>query len=165
MPRKLSQIISIIVISISVNFVIPNNYLAAHDILINLETMKKGENMSDSKKRNDQIEENYKSSPEYYREKYKSYIFDGKIVKGMWPTEALLAGGGGTYRVKADKNVWPENSDPIRVMQSQSINQDGSEITIQFCNKSQFSSDEDVIFEVIFKMGIAEYINVKNNSH
>jgi hypothetical protein len=61
--------------------------------------------------------------------------------------------------------VWPENSDPIRVMQSQSINQDESEITIQFCNKSQFSSDEDVIFEVIFKMGIAEYINVKNNSH
>lgn len=161
MPRKLSQIISIIVISVSTYFVISNNYLTAHDRLINIETMKKDENMSDLKKINDQVEENYRSSPEYYREKYKSYIIDGKIVKGMWPTEALLAGGGGIYRVKADKNVWPENSDPIRVMQRQSIKQDGSEITIQFCNKSQFSSDEDVIFEVIFKRGIVEYINLK----
>ena len=117
--------------------------------------------MSISKKRKNQVEENYKSNPEYYRNEFKSHIIDGKIVKGMWPTEALLAGGGGTYRVKADKNVWPENSDPIRVMQRQSINQDESEISIQFCNKSQFSSNKDVIFEVIFKTGIVEYINVK----
>ena len=80
----------------------------------------------------------------------------------MWPTEAFLAGGGGIYRVKADKNVWPDKYDPIHVMQSQSIKQDESEIVIQFCNKSQFSSENEIIFQVIFEHGIVNDIKIKD---
>jgi hypothetical protein len=110
----------------------------------------------------DIVEKEYKFHKKYYREKYKESILQQKIVKGMWPTEAFLAGGGGIYRVKADRNVWPERSNPIRVMQRQSIQQDESEITIQFCNTSQFSSNNIIIFEVIFENGIVNNIRIKD---
>jgi hypothetical protein len=160
MPRK-SFLFLVFITFISILFLIFTSHLAALNNIIITKNLKKDVSMPINKSRCKYIENNYKLDPKHYREKYKDYIIQGKIVEGMWPTEALLAGGGGTYRVKADKNVWPENSDPIRVMQNQSIKQDESEIIIQFCNKSQFSSENDVIFEVIFKMGTVEYITVK----
>lgn len=151
---------SIYLISLMIISAISSQSLASDNIKMS-KIANKEKIMTISQEHKDYVEREYKTHKKYYRDKYKESILQKIIVKGMWPTEAFLAGGGGTYRVKADKNVWSESSNPISVMQMQSIKPDESEIIIQFCNKSQFSSENDIVFEVIFKMGIAENINIK----
>lgn len=78
----------------------------------------------------------------------------------MWPTEALLAGGGGIYKVKADEKIWPKGSDPLKVMQAQSTEPDDSAIEITFKNSWQFEGYGTSIFVVTFKNGLA--VDIKN---
>lgn len=43
----------------------------------------------------DMVDREYILAPEYYRQEFIDSINKRVVVQGMWPTEALLAGGGG----------------------------------------------------------------------
>ena len=100
------------------------------------------------------VSENYKDAPEYFCSKFREDILQGKIVKGMWPTETLLAGGGGVYKVKEDVNVWSKGSNPMEVMKAQSLKPDNSAIEITFQNSNQFIQDKPCKFTVFFGQGV-----------
>ena len=103
----------------------------------------------------DSVEQNYNKSPQYYREEFRDLIKSRRVALGMWPTEALLAAGGGIYKVKADPKKWQKNSNPIEVMKAQSISPDDSEIEIRFHNSWQFDGNFSANFVVHFKHGVA----------
>nr|VFK19799.1 MAG: hypothetical protein BECKLFY1418C_GA0070996_10639 [Candidatus Kentron sp. LFY] len=117
--------------------------------------------MSVDKEHTAVVIKNYKETPEYFRPKFRESIMQRKVVIGMWPTEALLAGGGGIYRVKADKNFWPKNSDPMQVMRDQSLHPDNSHIEITFHNTHQFSQDKLRKFTAYFEQGMCVEIKDK----
>lgn len=109
------------------------------------------------------VAKNYSDSPQYFRKEFREAINNRKVVIGMWPTEALLAGGGGVYKVRADGHFWPKGSDPFEVLKAQSIRPDNTEIEIVFENNFQFQSAKTCKFSVRFKNGLVvniEKINV-----
>ena len=105
------------------------------------------------------VAEKYRESPECYRQEFRNAIDKRVVVKGMWPTEAFLAGGGGVYRVKADPKIWGERGyNPLEVMRAQCANPDESRIEIDFRNFWQFSSGEVRKFTVRFEHGFVTEI-------
>ena len=105
------------------------------------------------------VDKEYFGAPECYRQEFRDAINKRIVVKGMWPTEALLAGGGSVYRVKADPKVWGEGGyNPLAVMRAQCINPDESRIEIDFLNSWQFSSGEVRKFTVRFEHGFVTEI-------
>lgn len=109
----------------------------------------------------DVVNENYLVNKDFYREEFKSEILNRRVVKGMWPTEAMLAGGAAIYKVKADEKVWPSGSDPFNVMRAQCFNPDDSGIEMSFNNCHQFESLIPCRFVVVFKNGIVAEIKEK----
>ncbi|MCB2261718.1 MAG: hypothetical protein LGR52_02075 [Candidatus Thiosymbion ectosymbiont of Robbea hypermnestra] len=107
------------------------------------------------------VDKEYSEVPECYREKFRESIYIRKVVEGMWPTEVLLAGGGGLYRVKADDKKWEKGSNPMVVMKAQCTEPDNSEIEIDFQNSYQFAAGDVRKFTVRFKNGIA--VEIKEN--
>ena len=79
-------------------------------------------------------------------------ILQGKVVLGMFPDEAHAAAGAFAYSVKPDPK-WGERYYPPAVIFSQRNNPDASQITMTFCNKTQFDTSEPVSFTVHFEKG------------
>ncbi|AVR98825.1 hypothetical protein [Pseudoduganella armeniaca] len=104
----------------------------------------------------------FQQNPELYSEAHRRAILDGKVELGMAPFAARLAGGAFQYRVVADPAVWPEHSDPLKVMWRQSVQPDASEITMVFRNATQFGGAVPVTFRVDFERGAAWRIAVLN---
>jgi uncharacterized linocin/CFP29 family protein len=107
------------------------------------------------------VDKEYSEAPECYREKFRESIYSRKVVEGMWPTEALLAGGGGLYRVKADEKKWEKGSNPMIVLKAQCTEPDNSEIEIDFQNSYQFTDGVVKKFTTRFEKGIAVEIKEK----
>jgi len=91
---------------------------------------------------------------DYISENWRDDITNGCITLGMTPYEAKLAGGAFTYEVNPDKSVWEKNADPIKVMWTQSIVPDSSEIRMSFRNHNQFPQLGMISFEVVFEKGV-----------
>lgn len=107
------------------------------------------------------VNENYTNATEYFRSEFREAILQKQVVKGMWPTEALLAGGGGSYRVNADEKVWSKNSNPMDVMRAQSLKPDNSQIEIVFFNCYQFAQNKHCKFTAFFTRGVCTDIKEK----
>lgn len=144
---------SIYLISLIIISVISSQSLASDNINMSKITNKK-KITSISQEHKDYVEREYKMHIKYYRDRYKKSILQKIIAKGMWPTEAFLAVGGGTYRVKADKNVWPESSNPISVMQMQSIKPDENEILSNFATKVNSHQRMKLYLNLQLSMGL-----------
>jgi hypothetical protein len=103
---------------------------------------------------NNFVDKEYFGAPECFREEHRRSIYERKVIKGMWPTEALLAGGGGIYRVTADPKKWKIGSNPMSVMKAQCTDPDESKIEIDFQNSYQFADGVVRKFTVQFENGI-----------
>jgi hypothetical protein len=89
-------------------------------------------------------------------------ILRHKITLGMTPHEARLAGGSFFFKVEADPLHWPQGSDPLIVIASQTTRPDDSKITLTFRNSTQFDSQEPVTFRVEVRKGrVADIVAVK----
>jgi hypothetical protein len=88
-------------------------------------------------------------------------IYQQKIVVGMSPYEAKLAGGSYFFRVDADTDKWPSNADPYVVIARQELHPDNSKLWFTFRNKTQFDSGEPVAFTVYFEHGRVKSIQKK----
>lgn len=64
-----------------------------------------------------------------------------QIVEGMTPAEAFFAGGQFTYRIQADRKIWPAGTNPLDVMAAQILHPDDSEISMFFQNDTQFPEE------------------------
>jgi hypothetical protein len=89
-------------------------------------------------------------------------ILEQKITIGMSPYEAKLAGGAFYYKVEADPEKWPTNSDPLAVIDKQSIAPDESKIWMTFETETQFPGEGKQIFTVYFYNGKAQTIEKSN---
>lgn len=118
--------------------------------------------MLDDKKHIDLVQKKYQESPTLFRNEFRDFIEKRVVVKGMWPTEALLAGGGGVYKIKADPAIWEKNSDPFDVMNAQCVNPDNSQIEIAFKNHWQFQGGVNSGFVVRFSNGVVVDIEKSN---
>ncbi len=78
-----------------------------------------------------------------------------RVVVGMPPYEATLAGGAHSYEVEADPRIWPAGTDPLKVIMSQSLSPDDSDIGMIFENATQFPGEGVKRFRVHFKRGRA----------
>jgi hypothetical protein len=108
-----------------------------------------------AEERNNYAQTMFAQHPELFPEDRRQSILDGVVLIGMTPFEAKLAGGAFAYKVVADKAKWPEHSDPLKVMWSQSIQADNSEIWMTFKNSSQYLDMGDTSFRVYFERGSA----------
>lgn len=82
-------------------------------------------------------------------------ILDQQVVYGMTPHEAYLAAGEFTFKVIPDKSKWQGNPDPYKVMWSQSVDPDDSDIWMTFASETQYPDEGLTKFEVYFKGGKA----------
>lgn len=76
-----------------------------------------------------------------------------RIVPGMTPYEAKLAGGGAYFKVQPDPKVWPPNANPEVVMARQSDTPDDSKIWMSFKNATQFPGEGEQAFTAYFEKG------------
>ncbi len=106
------------------------------------------------KDHNKLVDKRYAEDSECFREEFRESIYKRVVVKGMWPAEAFLAGGGGIYRVKADPKKWEKRAYPRLVMKAQCTDPDDSEIEIDFRNSSQYSGGVVRKFTVRFENGV-----------
>ncbi len=86
-------------------------------------------------------------------------ILEQRVTLGMSPYEAKLAGGAFFFKVIADPQNWPKNSDPYDVMWAQSTHPDNSEIWMTFETATQFPDEGIQRFQVYFIQGKAAQIN------
>ena len=91
----------------------------------------------------------------------RKHILVQRVVLGMSPFEALLAGGTFVFRVKPDRKVWPSGTDPYRIIYGQSLAPDDSKIWMTFQNETQFTGEGRQRFTVEFERGKA--IIIKKN--
>ena len=78
-----------------------------------------------------------------------------RVILGMSPFEARLAGGKFIFGVEADKKVWPSGTDPHTIIDTQSIAPDDSKIWMTFQNETQFPGEGRKSFNVQFERGKA----------
>ena len=91
----------------------------------------------------------------------RKHILVQRVVLGMSPFEALLAGGAFAFRVEPDRKVWPSRTDPYRIIYGQSLAPDDSKIWMTFQNETQFPGEGRRRFTVEFERGKA--IVIKKN--
>lgn len=92
----------------------------------------------------------------------KTAIRNGVVVLGMCPLQTIAAAGDpGPYRVEPDPTRWPDDADPVKVVEVQCKHPDRSVIELTFSNTSQFDSHEPVVFRVRFVDGRAAQIAVQ----
>jgi len=85
----------------------------------------------------------------------REHILVQRVVLGMSPFEALLAGGTFVFRVQADRKVWPRGTDPYRIIYGQSLAPDDSRIWMTFETETQFPGEGRQGFTVEFEIGKA----------
>jgi len=85
----------------------------------------------------------------------REHILVQRVVLGMSPFEALLAGGAFVFRVEPDRKVWPIGTDPYRIIYGQSHTPDDSKIWMTFENETQFPGEGRKAFTVEFERGKA----------
>ena len=85
----------------------------------------------------------------------REHILVQRVVLGMSPFEALLAGGTFVFRVQADRKVWPRGTDPYRIIYGQSLAPDDSKIWMTFKTETQFPGEGRQRFTVEFERGKA----------
>jgi hypothetical protein len=90
---------------------------------------------------------------ERFSDEVKRSILEKRIILGMTPEEARLAGGACFYRVQADPKHWPSDGNPLIIMARQTDYPDDSKITLTFHNATQFQSREPVTFRVEIRRG------------
>ena len=78
-----------------------------------------------------------------------------RVVLGMSPFEARLAGGAFIFSVEADRKVWPRGTDPYRIIYGQSLAPDDSKIWMTFKTETQFPGEGRQRFTVEFERGKA----------
>jgi len=93
--------------------------------------------------------------PAYFPITHRASILEGRILLGMSPFEARLAGGAFAYKVEADPKVWPPHADPFDVMWSQSEAPDDSRIVMTFQNATQIPGEPPQQLAVRFERGHA----------
>jgi len=104
------------------------------------------------------VDDEYLAAPHLYRRAFRDAIRKRRVVKGMWPTEALLAAGGGVYRVKADPSKWVKGTNPMQVILAQCTHPDNSLIEIVFQNFYQFPCGTLKKFTACFENGLVTEI-------
>jgi hypothetical protein len=102
----------------------------------------------------------FRQHPAYFPAQHREPILNGRVLPGMAPFEARLAGGAFVYHVTADRKVWPPGSDPIKVLWAQSDRPDDSRIVMRFNNATQFQDKKERPFVVLFQKGKAVEIKV-----
>ena len=99
---------------------------------------------------------------EKYPDKFSSHVKESILSQlvelGMTPYEAHLAAGAFFFKVEADKEKWPGNPDPYRVMWAQSERPDNSKIWMTFETPTQFPDEGKRRFRVAFEKGRAVVI-------
>ena len=80
-------------------------------------------------------------------------ILAQKVIVGMPPYEAYLAGGKFSFEVKADAAKWPNDADPYKVIEAQTMHPDASEMWFIFENSTQFPEKGIVKFMVYVSNG------------
>lgn len=100
--------------------------------------------------------------PEHFPPDVREAILANRVIVGMTPYDCHLAAGAFTYRVQADRNVWPPDSDPMRVLWAQSQRPDGSQIWMTFETDTQYPGEGPRRFCVHFRDGRA--VDIKDLS-
>jgi hypothetical protein len=109
----------------------------------------------------EQLAERYLNDPGSSTE-VKEGIRKGVVVIGMCPFHAFAAAGfPGPYMVKRDKEKWESSVPPPIIISAQCNNPDNSVIELMFNNKTQFDTDEPVVFRVRFEKGKVVLIDRK----
>jgi hypothetical protein len=85
-------------------------------------------------------------------------ILEQRVLIGMSPYEAKLAGGAFHYKLQADPKVWPSGADPYVVMDRQSLKPDESKIWMSFQNDTQFPGEGEQRFSVFITNGRVQTI-------
>ena len=85
----------------------------------------------------------------------REHILVQRVVLGMSPFEALLAGGTFVFRVQPDRKVWPSDTDPYEIIYGQSHTPDDSKIWMTFETEIQFPGEGRKAFTVEFERGKA----------
>ena len=79
-------------------------------------------------------------------------ILKGEVILGMYPDEAVAAGGdAGTALIRDPK--WPADTPDSDILNAQRFKPDSSQIHIVFRNKTQFGTPKPVSFRVHFQGG------------
>ena len=91
-------------------------------------------------------------------EPYKASIRKGKVLIGMTPFEAVLAGGDFEYSLYVDPSVWTGVYNDLDVLWEQSYEPDGSLISLRFQNRTQFPNESLQSFWVEFNNGLVSRI-------
>lgn len=99
------------------------------------------------------LKEIMEKTPDLFPKDIKEAILKEKVILGMSPYQAQLAGGSCSYMVEADSKVWGENPNPIKVIKAQTYNPDDSKIALTFKNSTQYSEETEQIFKVRFEKG------------
>lgn len=94
-------------------------------------------------------------NPELFSQSMRESILSGKVILGMSPYQAQLAGGSCSFAVKADPEKWKPNANPFRVIQAQTYHPDNSEIRLTFQNDTQYPPEGLQTFHVDFRQGSA----------
>ncbi len=85
----------------------------------------------------------------------------GVVELGMCPDEAIAAAGNpGPYMVRRDTEKWPPGTFPPTIVAAQCEHPDDSVIELLFRNRSQYASEEPVVFRVKFERGKAVSIDL-----
>ncbi|MDD9937521.1 MAG: hypothetical protein OXT09_28170 [Myxococcales bacterium] len=84
----------------------------------------------------------------------------GVVELGMCPDEAIAAAGNpGPYMVRRDTEKWPPGTFPPTIVAAQCEHPDDSVIELLFRNRSQYATEEPVVFRVKFERGKAVSID------
>lgn len=103
-------------------------------------------------------------------EQYRKAILEGRILVGMFPDEAVAAGGPFVYIIKANDSTMTSCADiryyfgyqanppshpriPPDMLWRQRNNPDGTQIQLNFNNKTQFDTGTPTGFKVVFQNG------------
>jgi hypothetical protein len=79
-------------------------------------------------------------------------ILKGEVILGMYPDEAIAAGGDAGTAVARDPK-WPDDTPDTEILNAQRFKPDASRIHIVFRNKTQFGTSKPVSFRVHFQKG------------
>lgn len=103
-------------------------------------------------------EQELSAHPDDFTEEVKANIREQRIVVGMDPHEARLAGGAFSYKVKLDLSRWKKGTNPLKVIAHQATAPDDSEITLTFQNYTQFATGYPAMFRVEIRRGKVQSI-------
>jgi hypothetical protein len=103
--------------------------------------------------RQDVAQKVFREHPDLIPVRFQQDILAGRVVLGMTPYAADLAGGAFDFRIVADEKNWRPGADPYDVMRSQGARPDDSQIWMTFRNDTQYPGDGATKFRVFIKGG------------